>query len=128
MVVGNLSFDYTEDQLQDLMSPHGEIKKSFLVYGKISKKSKGYGFVEYKNKQSATRAKEHFMKRSAKLLDGRLVRVEIVTPNLSVGEAKHSQTLFLDKLPKSFDDEDELANLFNSVGKVTYCQVSASDK
>ena len=123
VVVGNLSFDFTESQFKELMSQHGEIKNIFLVRGKISKKSKGYGFIEYKNKESATKAKEHFMKTDAKFVDGRIIRVDTVSSSLTVGEAKHSRTLFVDKLPKSFEDEEQLINVFSSVGTVTYCKV-----
>ena len=124
ILVGNLSFDFTEDQFKDLMSPHGEIKSVFLVRGKISKKSKGYGFIEYKYKESASKAKDHFIKTDAKFVDGRIIRVETVSPSLATGEAKHSRSLFVDKLPKSFEDDEQLTNLFSSVGKVTFCKAS----
>ena len=124
VVVGNLSFDYSESQFKNLMSPHGEIKNIFLVCGKISKKSKGYGFIEYKNKESATKAKEHFMKTDAKFVDGRIIRVEVVAPSLATGEAKHSRTVFVDKLPKQFEDEEQLINVFSSRGTVTFCKAS----
>lgn len=124
VLVGNLSFDFTERQFKDLMSPHGEIKNVFLVHGKISKKSKGYGFIEYKHKESAAKAKEHFIKTDAKFVDGRIVRVDTVSPSLTKGEAKHSRTLFVDKLPKTFDDEEQLMNVFNSCGTVTFCKAS----
>jgi RNA recognition motif-containing protein len=124
VVVGNLSFDFTESQFKKLMSPHGEIKNVFLVRGKISKKSKGYGFIEYKHKESATKAKEHFMKTDAKFVDGRIIRVETVASTLAVGEAKHSRTVFVDKLPKMFEDENQLINMFSSAGNVTFCKAS----
>jgi RNA recognition motif-containing protein len=106
------------------MSPYGEIKNFFLVRGKKTKKSKGYGFIEYKHKESATKAKEHFMKTDAKFVDGRIIRVEPIAASLTVGEAKHSRTLFVDKLPKLFEDEEQLLNVFSSVGTVTFCKAS----
>ena len=124
LVVGNLSFDFTEEQFKNLMSPHGEIKNAFLVRGKTSKKSKGYGFIEYKYKESANKAKDHFIKTDAKFVDGRIIRVETVPSSLTTGEAKHSRSLFVDKLPKSFEDDEQLKNLFSSVGNVTFCKAS----
>lgn len=123
VLVGNLSFDTTEAQFKDLMSPHGEIKNVILVRCKLSRKSKGYGFIEYKHKESAARARDHFSNTSAKYVDGRKIRVEIVPKSVTVGEAKHSYSLFIDKLPKGFDNEEELRGLFSSVGTITYCKV-----
>lgn len=126
LLIGNLSFDFTEKQFKDLMRPHGEIKNAFLVRGKISKKSKGYGFVEYNETASATRAKEHFKKTDAKYIDGRAIRIESVSANVATGEAKHSRSLFVDKLPKSFEDDEEIRNLFSTAGTVTFCKASIS--
>ncbi|XP_028404472.1 uncharacterized protein LOC114527079 [Dendronephthya gigantea] len=126
LLVGNLSFDFTEKQFKDLMKPHGEIKNAFLVRGKISKKSKGYGFVEFTQMASATRAREHFKKTDAKYIDGRAIRIESVSANVTTGEAKHSRSLFVDKLPKSFGDDEEIMNLFSTAGNVTYCKIARS--
>lgn len=124
LVVGNLPFDYTEDQFRKLMSPHGEIKKLFLVRNKNTGQSKGYGFVEYVRKDCATRAKDQFTKTSDKFVNNRIIRVDFATPNLLVDKEQHSKTLFIDHLPKSFHDDEYLKDLFSKTGTVTFCKAS----
>ena len=124
LVVGNLPFDYTEEQFRQLMSPIGEIKRLFLVHNKNTGQSKGYGFVEYVSRDCATKAKDHFTSTNAKFVNNRIIRVDTASPNLAVGKEQHSKTLFVDHLPKSFDDDEYLRNLFSKTGTVVFCKVS----
>ena len=124
LVVGNLPFDYSEDQFRKLMTPHGEIKRLFLVRNKNTGQSKGYGFVEYTKKEHAVKAKEHFTTSNAKFVNNRIIRVDIATGNQLNGKDQHSKTLFIDHLPKSFDDEGYLEDLFRKTGRVAFCKVS----
>lgn len=44
--VGNLDFQTTEEQLQDLFVEFGEVNSVKIIKDKFSGRSKGFGFVE----------------------------------------------------------------------------------
>ena len=43
---------------------------------------------------------------------------------MTTGEAKHARSLLVDKLPKSFENSEQLKNLLSSVDNVTFCKAS----
>ena len=45
MYVGNLSFETTENDLQDLFTQHGTVNEVHLMMDKITAKSRGFAFV-----------------------------------------------------------------------------------
>lgn len=45
LYVGNLSFDTTENDLQDLFAPFGDVSDSALIQDKMTGRSRGFGFV-----------------------------------------------------------------------------------
>ena len=45
LYVGNLSFDTTENDLQDLFTPFGEVREVALIQDKFTNRSRGLGFV-----------------------------------------------------------------------------------
>lgn len=66
--VGNLSYDVTEQDLQELFKGIGGVRGVEIVYNRSTHRSKGYGFVEMLHKDEAMRAVEvlhdqHFMGR-----------------------------------------------------------------
>lgn len=66
--VGNLSYDVTESDLQDLFKGIGGVRNVEIVYNRATHRSKGYGFVEMLHVDEAKRAVEvlhdqHFMGR-----------------------------------------------------------------
>ena len=66
--VGNLSYDVTEQDLQELFKGVGPVRNVEIVYNRTTHRSKGYGFVEMLHMDEAIRAVEvlndqHFMGR-----------------------------------------------------------------
>ena len=55
LYVGNLPFETTEADLQDLFSQHGEVADTAIVMDRETGRSRGFGFVEMKD-ESAARA------------------------------------------------------------------------
>ena len=53
------SDDTKEQDLADLFSVFGNIKRVFIVTDKMTKRSKGFGFVSYFNKEDAKRGLEN---------------------------------------------------------------------
>ena len=56
LYVGNLSFDATESDLQDLFSGAGAVRNTEIVSHKQTQRSKGFGFVTMATVQEAKRA------------------------------------------------------------------------
>ncbi len=66
--VGNLSYDVTEQDLQELFKGVGGVRNVEIVYNRSTHRSKGYGFVEMLRQDEAVRSVEvlhdqHFMGR-----------------------------------------------------------------
>lgn len=58
LYVGNLSYDASEYDLEDLFKGVGSVRNIEIVYNRNTHKSKGYGFVEMGNIDEARRAVE----------------------------------------------------------------------
>jgi len=58
LYVGNLSYDATEYDIEDLFKGVGTVKKVEIIYNRNTHKSKGYGFVQMLNVEEAKRAVE----------------------------------------------------------------------
>ena len=65
LYVGNLSFETTENDLQDLFEPHGAVNEVHLMMDKMTGKSRGFAFVtmnddaQAKTARGALNGKEH---------------------------------------------------------------------
>lgn len=46
LYVGNLSFQVTSDDLQELFAPYGEVRSASVVMDRDTGRSRGFGFVE----------------------------------------------------------------------------------
>lgn len=58
LYLGNLSFEATEYELEDLFKGIGNVKKVEIIYNRATHRSKGYGFVEMYSIDDAKRAVE----------------------------------------------------------------------
>jgi len=56
LYVGNLSYNTTENQLQDLFAEHGPVTSVDLIMDKFSGRPRGFGFVTMENQDQATAA------------------------------------------------------------------------
>ena len=56
LYVGNLSFDTTENDLQDLFEQHGQVTDVTLINDRATGRSRGFGFVTMADSVSATAA------------------------------------------------------------------------
>ncbi|MGB8356578.1 MAG: RNA-binding protein [Chthoniobacteraceae bacterium] len=56
LYVGNLSFDTTENDLQDLFAQYGEVREVALIQDKMTNRSRGFGFVTMGTAQAAEAA------------------------------------------------------------------------
>src|SRR3954453_19175864 len=54
--VGNLSYNVTSSDLEQLFSPHGQVQSAEVIQDRESGRSKGFGFVEMGSDEEATAA------------------------------------------------------------------------
>ena len=83
--VGSLSWDTSEDGLREAFEPFGEIESSRLVIDRETGRSRGFGFVTYKEKEDALKAIEEM---NGKELDGRTLRVDEARERESQGGSR----------------------------------------
>ncbi len=77
LYVGSLSYDSTEDSLQDFFSKAGKVESATIIKDKISGRSKGFGFIEMSSEKEAKTAIETL---NGKELDGRTITVDEARP------------------------------------------------
>lgn len=77
LYVGNLSFNTTENQIQELFAQAGTVTSADLVQDKFTGKSRGFAFVEMGSPEEANKAIELF---HGKEFDGRTLTVNIARP------------------------------------------------
>jgi cold-inducible RNA-binding protein len=58
LYVGNLSYDVSSSDLQEMMSPHGTVQSAEVISDRMTGRSKGFGFVEMGSEQEAQAAIE----------------------------------------------------------------------
>ncbi|WP_411823418.1 RNA recognition motif domain-containing protein [Leptospira sp. 'Mane'] len=54
--VGNLSYEMTENKLNELFSAHGAVTSAKIIMDQYSGNSKGFGFIEMKERNEADNA------------------------------------------------------------------------
>lgn len=72
--IGNLPFQFTDQDLRQLLVAFDHIKSATVVTDKISGRSKGFGFVEFTNKSEALAAIAYLNGRTR---EGRTMQVSI---------------------------------------------------
>ncbi len=77
LYVGNLSFDMTETDLQDLFATVGPVQEVLLMQDRMTGKARGFGFVTMTEAADATRAIQEF---DGKTHQGRALTVNEARP------------------------------------------------
>jgi cold-inducible RNA-binding protein len=77
LFVGNLSFNTTENDLQDTFSAHGTVTEANLMMDRTTGRPRGFGFVTMSTAEEAQKAVEALNGTS---LDGRALTVNIARP------------------------------------------------
>lgn len=54
--VSSLSFKTKREELAELFAPYGEVTSARIILDKVTRRSKGYGFVEMDNEEQANAA------------------------------------------------------------------------
>jgi cold-inducible RNA-binding protein len=77
LFVGNLSFNTTENDLQDAFAAHGTVVEANLMMDRVSGRPRGFGFVTMSTPEEAQKAIEAL---NGKEIDGRALTVNIARP------------------------------------------------
>ena len=56
LYVGNLSFEVTDDDLQELFEPHGPVASAKVISDRETGRARGFGFVEMEQAEDAQKA------------------------------------------------------------------------
>ena len=75
--VGNLNYNLSEEELEKVFTPYGEIASVKIIRDKYTDQSKGFGFVEMTNDADAQKAIEELNGTEVK---GRELRVNQARP------------------------------------------------
>jgi RNA recognition motif-containing protein len=77
LFVGNLSFNTTENDLQDAFAAHGTVVEANLMVDRMSGRPRGFGFVTMSTPEEAQKAIDAM---NGAQLDGRPLTVNIARP------------------------------------------------
>ena len=77
LFVGNLSYNTTENDLQDLFAAHGTVVEANLMLDRMTGRPRGFAFVTMGTPEEAQKAIEAL---NGSSVDGRALTVNIATP------------------------------------------------
>jgi cold-inducible RNA-binding protein len=77
LFVGNLSFNTTENDLQDAFAAHGTVIEANLMMDRMSGRPRGFGFVTMSTPEEAQKAIDAL---NGAALDGRNLTVNVARP------------------------------------------------
>ena len=77
LYVGNLSFNTSENDLQDLFATVGPVQEAIIMQDRMTMKSRGFGFVTMVENADAQKAIAQF---HGKQIDGRALTVNEARP------------------------------------------------
>ena len=84
LFVGNLGFKTTENELQELFKPFGQVTRVHIATDRETGRSRGFAFIEMPNDDEALKAMAGL---NGKELSGRSLRVNEATPRSARGPA-----------------------------------------
>ena len=77
LFVGNLSFNTTENDLQEAFAAHGQVVEANLMMDRMTGRSRGFAFITYSTPEEAQKA---IAAMNGAQLDGRALTVNVAKP------------------------------------------------
>ncbi|XKL69018.1 hypothetical protein PGB90_006787 [Kerria lacca] len=115
LFVGGLSWETTEEKLQQYFSEFGEVIDSIVMKNTESSQSRGFGFVTFADPNSVNKV----LNKGTHLLDGRAIDPKPCSTKAAIKSKKNSQypKVFLGGLPFNVTETD-LRSIFSRFGEV----------
>src|SRR6516225_4088131 len=85
--ISNLSFNVTDEDLQDYFAEYGEVSSAKVIMDKFTGKSRGFAFVEMSDDEAAKKAIEEL---DGATVDGRVIGVSVAKPREDRGSGNRS--------------------------------------
>ena len=85
LYVGNLSYETTDSDLQNLFVSHGTVQSAQVIMDRDAGRSKGFGFVEMNSDQEAQAA---ITALNGQEVNGRALKVNEARPRESRGDSR----------------------------------------
>jgi len=102
--VGNLPWSVDKAGFEELFSPFGEIEEALVIANKYTGRSRGFGFVTYKNDADADKAMEEM---NEKEVEGRRIVVKVARPSREEGRAEEEQKPKEEKQEQAEEKKEE---------------------
>ncbi len=102
--VGNLPWSVDKAGFEELFSPFGEIEEALVIANKYTGRSRGFGFVTYKNDADADKAMEEM---NEKEVEGRRIIVKVARPSREEGQAEEEQKPKEEKQEQAEEKKEE---------------------
>ncbi|KAM4023511.1 ribonucleoprotein PTB-binding 2 isoform 2-T2 [Anomaloglossus baeobatrachus] len=124
LCITNLPPSLTLQEFEDLVKTYGNVERCLLVYSELTGGFKGYGFVEYMKKDSASKARLELL---GKQLEEFTLFAQWVDVNQLTPDFIHSKCLCIDKLPTDYSNTDILTETFSSLHAPLFCQIAEEE-
>ncbi|MCD7470809.1 Polyadenylate-binding protein 8 [Datura stramonium] len=119
LYVGDLDFNVTDSQLYDLFNQVGQVVSVRVCRDLSTRRSLGYGYVNYSNPQDAARAMEML---NFTPVNGKSIRVMYSHRDPTLRKSG-SANIFIKNLDKSIDNK-ALHDTFSSFGNILSCKIA----
>ncbi|KAJ0759492.1 hypothetical protein HanLR1_Chr04g0161921 [Helianthus annuus] len=119
LYVGDLEWNVTDSQLYDLFNQLGQVVSVRVCRDMSTRRSLGYGYVNYANAQDAARAMEVL---NFTPLNGKPIRIMYSHRDPSVRKSS-SGNIFIKNLDKAIDQK-ALHDTFSTFGNILSCKIA----
>jgi polyadenylate-binding protein len=119
LYVGDLDFSVTDSQLYDLFNQAGQVVSVRVCRDMSTRRSLGYGYVNYNNPQDAARALDLL---NFTPLNGKTIRVMYSHRDPSIRKSG-AANIFIKNLDKAIDNK-ALHDTFSTFGNILSCKIA----
>jgi cold-inducible RNA-binding protein len=79
LYIGSLPYNWAAEQLEEVFKPYGKVTSSAVVADQLTRRSKGFGFIEFETADSAAKAMSEL---NGKEFEGRSIAVREARPHV----------------------------------------------
>ncbi len=115
LYVGSLPYSWTAEQLEEMFKPYGRVTSAAVVADQLTRRSKGFGFVEFESGPDAQKAMSELNGRE---IEGRSLAVREARPHVDRSNMDRSVTprFQRERVATSFDNNDSTDTSGRSYG------------